>query len=238
MTKTALVVTAHPGDFVWRAGGAIALHAARGVKVTIACLSFGERGESQFAWKAGNASLEEVKAQRRAEAMKAADILGAEIVFFDADDYPLRTTEAMLDRLIDIIRDLNPSFILTHSLEDPYNIDHPAAARLAQEARIVAQAMGHKPRADYSYTAPPVFLFEPHQPEMCNFKPNVILNIDDVWDRKVEAFHILAAQKHLWDYYTRVALQRGMQGGRNSGRTMTYGEAYQRLFPMVVEALA
>ncbi len=28
--KTALVVTAHPGDFVWRAGGAIALHAAKG----------------------------------------------------------------------------------------------------------------------------------------------------------------------------------------------------------------
>jgi 4-oxalomesaconate hydratase len=28
-----------------------------------------------------------------------------------------------------------------------------------------------------------------------------------------------------------------MQGGRNSGRAMTYGEAYQRLFPMVTEEL-
>jgi 4-oxalomesaconate hydratase len=27
IAKTALVVSAHPGDFVWRAGGAIALHA-------------------------------------------------------------------------------------------------------------------------------------------------------------------------------------------------------------------
>jgi 4-oxalomesaconate hydratase len=233
----ALVVTAHPGDFVWRAGGAIALHAAKGYRVKIACLSFGERGESQFAWKQGGVSLEEVKAQRKDEAERAAAILGAEIEFFDAGDYPLRATEAMLERLIDINRETNPAFILTHSLEDPYNVDHPEAARLAQEARIVAQAMGHKPRADYSYTAPPVFLFEPHQPEMCNFKPNVILNIDEVWERKVEAFHVLAAQKHLWDYYTRVALQRGMQGGRNSGRAMTYGEAYQRLFPMVVEEL-
>ena len=34
------------------------------------------------------------------------------------------------------------------------------------------------------------------------------------------------------------ALQRGMQGGRNSGKAMTYGEAYQRLFPMAVEELA
>ena len=70
-----------------------------------------------------------------------------------------------MERLIDIYRELNPSFVLTHSLEDPYNVDHPAATAYAQEARIVAQAMGHKPQADYSYAAPPVFLFEPHQPE-------------------------------------------------------------------------
>jgi len=53
--------------------------------------------------------------------------------------------------------------VLTHALEDPYNVDHPAAAAFAQQARIIAQAMGHKPQADYSYSAPPVFLFEPHQ---------------------------------------------------------------------------
>ena len=36
--KTGLVVTAHPGDFVWRAGGAIALHARKGYRVKIVCL--------------------------------------------------------------------------------------------------------------------------------------------------------------------------------------------------------
>ncbi|HEX3164111.1 MAG TPA: PIG-L family deacetylase, partial [Pseudolabrys sp.] len=45
--KTGLVITAHPGDFVWRAGGAIALHAKRGYKMKIVCMSYGERGESQ-----------------------------------------------------------------------------------------------------------------------------------------------------------------------------------------------
>ena len=105
-------------------------------------------------------------------------------------------------------------------------------------SRIIAQAAGHKPDPSRAYAAPPVFLFEPHQPEMCNFKPNVILNIDSVWEKKKKAFEILAAQKHLWEYYTRVALNRGMQGGRNSGKPMTYGEAYQRLFPDVVETLS
>lgn len=237
--KTGLVVTAHPGDFVWRAGGAIALHADKGYRIKILCLSFGERGESQFAWKGAGVKLEDVKAQRKGEASQAAEVLGAEIEYFDAGDYPLRTTDAMTERAIDIFRDLNPAFVLTHSLEDPYNVDHPEAARFAQEARIVAQAAGHKPDPSRAYAAPPIFLFEPHQPEMCNFKPNVILNIDSVWERKRKAFEILAAaQKHLWEYYTRVALNRGMQGGRNSGKPMTYGEAYQRLFPDVVEALA
>ncbi|MGN6114712.1 MAG: PIG-L deacetylase family protein [Nitrobacter sp.] len=234
-SKTGLVVSAHPGDFVWRAGGAIALHARRGYRVKIVCLSYGERGESQFAWKAAGVKMEDVKAQRKDEAQRAADLLGAEIEFFDAGDYPLRSTPAMLDRLIDINHELKPSFILTHSLHDPYNVDHPEASRLAQEARIIAQAAGHKPDPARAYSAPPVFLFEPHQPEQCDFKPNVIVNIDEVWETKRKAFEILAAQKHLWEYYTRVALNRGMQGGRNTGKPMTYGEAYQRLFPMVLE---
>ena len=62
--------------------------------------------------------------------------------------------------------------MLTHALEDPYNFDHPNAAHFAQETRVVAQAMGHKPGAKYKYSAPPVFLFEPHQPEQCNYKPD------------------------------------------------------------------
>src|ERR1017187_5356903 len=134
-------------------------------------------------------------------------------------------------------RATNPAFVLTHALEDPYNFDHPNAAHFAQETRVIAQAMGHKPGAQYKYSAPPVFLFEPHQPEMCNYKPNLILKIDEVWEQKYKAFQILAAQKHLWAYYERVALNRGMQGSRNTGVPMTYGEAYQRLFPTVEEIL-
>lgn len=236
--KSGLVVAAHPGDFVWRAGGAIALHAKKGYRMKIVCLAYGERGESQWAWRKPGVTMEEVKAQRKDEAERAATSLGAEIEFFDAGDYPLHTTPDMLDRMIDIFRELEPSFVLTHSLEDLYNVDHPEATRFAQEARIIAQAAGHKPDPDRAYAAPPLFLFEPHQPEQCNYKPNVILNIDEVWAEKRTTFEILAAQKHLWGYYERVALNRGMQGGRNSGKVMTYGEAYQRIFPDVVEVLA
>ncbi|OYW99045.1 MAG: PIG-L domain-containing protein [Bosea sp. 32-68-6] len=237
LPKTGLVITAHPGDFVWRAGGAIALHAKRGFRMKILCLSYGERGESQFAWKKAGVRIEEVKAQRRDEAERAAAVLGAEIEFMDAGDYPLRTTEAMLDRAIDIFHELNPSFVLTHALDDPYNVDHPEATRFAQEARIIAQAAGHKPDPERVYAEGSLRFYGKENAEKRGVT-NVILKIDEVWEVKRKAFEILAAQKHLWEYYTRVALNRGVQGGRNSGKAMTYGEAYQRLFPEALETLA
>ena len=68
--------------------------------------------------------------------------------------------------------------------------------------------------------------------------PILILKIDEVWEQKYKAFQILAAAQHLWGYYERVALNRGIQGSRNTGVPMTYGErAYQRLFPTVEEIL-
>jgi 4-oxalomesaconate hydratase len=231
--KTALVVSAHSGDFVWRAGGAIALYATRGWKVQIVCLSFGERGESAKLWKEGGMTLERVKTLRREEALEAASVLGGEIEFLDCGDYPMNFTATHLDQLVDIYRALRPEFLLTHSLEDPYNFDHPLAARVAQEARIVAQAHGHKPGGGV-LGAPPVFLFEPHQTEQCNWKPQVLLDITPVWDKKRKAFEVLAAQEYLWEYYTRVALNRGVQAARNSeNKDIKYAEAYQRLFPQV-----
>jgi len=234
--KTGLVVSAHSADFVWRAGGAIALYSSRGWKVKIVCLSFGERGESAKLWKEPGMTLERVKASRKEEATRAAGILGStDIEFFDLGDYPLRTTREALDRLADIYQQLRPEWVLTHSLADPYNFDHPEATRFAQEARIVAQAHGHRGSAA-AIGAPPVFLFEPHQTEQCGWKPDLLLDITPVWETKRRAFESMAAQEHLWEYYTRVALQRGMQGARNSERSkMTHGEGYQRIFPTVGE---
>ena len=68
--KSALVVSAHSADFVWRCGGAIALHQEKGYDVTVICLSYGERGESAKLWRQPDMTLDKVKAGRRAEAEK------------------------------------------------------------------------------------------------------------------------------------------------------------------------
>lgn len=236
--KTAVVVSAHSGDFVWRAGGAIALHAEKGYSVTIVCLSFGERGESAKLWKQPGMSMDKVKAARKAEAEKAAGKLNAaDIQFWDMGDYPLRIGEEDLFRLAELYRKLRPEFILSHSFQDPYNFDHPLATDMAQNARIIAQAHGHNP-GEKVLGAPPVFLFEPHQPEQCRWMPSVLLDITPVWDMKRAAIECMAGQEYLWEYYTRVALQRGVQATRNSNSSVKYGEAYQNVFPHVVTELA
>ena len=110
-----LVVSAHAADFVWRAGGAIALYAERGYHVRIVCLSFGERGESAKMWRQPGMTIERVKAARLEEAQRAADILGGTLECFDLGDYPLRVPDAALLRLADIYREIRPELVLSHS---------------------------------------------------------------------------------------------------------------------------
>jgi 4-oxalomesaconate hydratase len=240
-SQSTLVVSAHAADFVWRAGGAIALATARGDRVTVLCLTFGERGESASAWRAGK-TLEEIKALRRAEACNAAAALGAEIEFLDAGDYPLRESDELVDRIVGVHRRVNPSVVLTHPLADPYNQDHPAATQMALRARVLAQAIGY-PAPGEPTGAPPVFLFEPHQSEMCGFKPEVLLDITPVFEAKRKAMECMAAQQHLWEYYTDLAKRRGTQLRRNAGPNLglpqsTLAEAYMRVFPQVTDRLA
>jgi 4-oxalomesaconate hydratase len=239
--QSMLVISAHAADFVWRAGGAIALAASRGDRVTVLCLTYGERGESASAWRAGR-TLEEIKELRRAEASSAAEVLGAQIEFLDAGDYPLRESDQLIDRIVGVYRRLAPSVVLTHPLADPYNQDHPAAAQMALRARVLAQAIGY-PAPGEPIGAPPVFLFEPHQPEMCGFKPEVLLDITPVFETKRKAMEAMAAQQHLWEYYTDLARRRGTQLKRNAGPNLglphaTMGEAYMRVFPQVTDRLS
>ncbi len=235
-----LVVSAHAGDFVWRAGGAMALAASRGAAVTVLCLTYGERGESARAWRDGLV-LSEIKELRRTEAAKAADVLGASIEFLDAGDYPLRESGDLVDQIVHCYRRVEPAVVLTHPMADPYNPDHPAAARMALQARVLAQAAGYDAPGQ-PLGAPPVFLFEPHQPEQCDFKPEILLDITDVFAIKRRAMECLVAQQHMWDYYTDLARRRGVQLKRNAGPNLglahdTMAEAYMRVYPQVTDVL-
>src|SRR5690606_4920278 len=115
--RNALIISAHSADFVWRAGGAIALYAARGWNVHVLCLSFGERGGSANVWRQPGRPVERVNQARREEAQRAADTLGASVSFVDCGDYPLRVRDEALFEIVDAYRKLRPEFVLTPSFK-------------------------------------------------------------------------------------------------------------------------
>lgn len=241
-TKTALIVSAHSADFVWRCGGAIALHAKLGYQVTVVCLSYGERGESAKLWKLPDMTLDKVKTERRKEAQNAAKALNAhDIQFFDLGDYPLDMDRDAKYKLVDVIRQVQPQFMMSHSHYDPYNTDHSYATKVAMECRMIAQAWGHNPE-EKVLGAPQLYLFEPHQTEQMGWKPDVFLDITDVWDNKRAAIECMQGQEHLWNYYTNVAQNRGNHFRRNSGgmaggRPAQYAEGFQSVYPRTVDEL-
>lgn len=240
--RSALVISAHAADFVWRCGGAIALHAAAGCAVTVVCLSFGERGESARLWKQPGMTLDRVKAARRAEAERAAAKLGVHaLVCLDLGDYPLELGRAAKDRLVAIMREVAPDFMLSHSLLDPYNPDHMLTTQAVLECRSTAQAWGHEPGGRV-LGAPQLYLFEPHQSEQMGWKPDVFLDITPVWEQKRAAIECMEGQEHLWEYYTRLAQQRANHftrnsGGQAGGRACRYAEGFQTVFPRTVDML-
>ena len=238
--KTALVVSAHAADFVWRAGGAIALHQEKGYDVHVVCLSYGERGESAKLWKQDGCTLEQVKVARRKEAEAAAKALDvSNIHFFDLGDYPLELNRDDKYRLVDLIRKVQPSFMMSHSMYDPYNTDHMYTTNVLMECRMIAQAWGHNP-GEKVLGAPQLYLFEPHQTEQMGWKPDVFLDISDVWDKKRAAIECMKGQEHLWDFYTNVAENRGNHfrrnsGGQAGGKSARYAEGFQTVYPRTVE---
>ncbi|MGA9856485.1 MAG: PIG-L deacetylase family protein [Solirubrobacteraceae bacterium] len=235
--RRVLVIGAHSADFVWRAGGAIAVATAAGGTARVIALSYGERGESGELWKEPEQTIENVKRVRHGEAERAAGHLGADFVAMDLGDYPLQIDTDALIAIADQIRQFAPDVLVTHTDTDPFNPDHPVAHAAVDRARSLAAGAGI-PSAFGTVRPPELFLFEPHQPELCNFTPTTFVDITAVMDAKRHAMSEMKAQAYLQTYYTERADHRGNHARRSSGdQKIRQAEAFQRVTPQVVPAL-
>ena len=237
MPRRVQVIGAHSADFVWRAGGAVAKAVSLGGEAEVIALSYGERGESGELWKQEGQTIENVKRVRHAEAEAAAGHLGASFRSLDLGDYPLQIDGDTLLAIADAIRAFAPDVLITHTDTDPFNPDHPVAYAAVDRARSLAAGAGVS-SAFATIKPPQLFLFEPHQPELCNFTPTVHVDITAVWERKVAAMAEMKAQQYLQTYYAQRGEQRGNHARRASGKAdVRYGESFQRVVPQVVEEL-
>ena len=236
-----LVIGAHSADFVWRAGGALAVCTAAGGSARVIALSYGERGESGELWKdsdpAHPQTIENVKRVRHGEAERAAEALGADFHCLDLGDYPLQIDTEALERISEVIREFAPDVLITHTDTDPFNPDHPVAHAAVDRARSLAAGAGVQ-SAFRTIKPPEFFLFEPHQPELCNFMPTTFVDITPVLDAKVAAMSEMKAQAYLQTYYRERADHRANHARRASGNSeIRQAEAFMRVIPQVVSAL-
>lgn len=231
------VIGAHSADFVWRAGGAVAVAVEQGGTAEVIALSYGERGESGELWKQEGQTVENVKRVRHGEAEAAAAALGATFRCLDLGDYPLQIDADALAAVAEAIRAFAPDVLITHTDRDPFNPDHPVAHAAVDRARGLAAGAGVQ--SAFATIAPPaLFLFEPHQPELCNFTPTTFVDITSVIDRKRAAMAEMKAQQYLQTYYAQRAEQRANHARRASGdSSVRFAEAFQRVIPQVVQQL-
>jgi 4-oxalomesaconate hydratase len=237
VSRRVQVIGAHSADFVWRAGGAVAVAVENGGTAEVIALSYGERGESGELWKQEDQTVENVKRIRHAEAEAAASALGASFRCLDLGDYPLQIGADALNEIADAIRAFAPDVLITHTDRDPFNPDHPVASVAVDRARGLAAGAGVQ--SGFATVSPPALLhFEPHQPELCNFTPTTFVDITSVIDKKKAAMAEMKAQQYLQTYYAQRAEQRANHARRASGdKSVQYAEAFQRVIPQVVSEL-
>ena len=238
MTRKLLVIGAHSADFVWRAGGAIAVATSSGGAARVLALSYGERGESGELWKEQGQTVERVKEIRHGEAERAAAALGAEFECLDLGDYPLEidARRARLDRRPDPrVRSRRRSSripTVTRSTRTTRPRSSPSRRRVrslpARASRAHSRPSSRRSCSSSSRISP----------SSCNFVPTTFVDITPVIEQKNAAMEEMKAQSYLHTYYSQRAEQRGNHARRSSGNSaIRYAEAFQRVTPQVVSGL-
>lgn len=236
--KRMLVVSAHAADYVWRSGGTIAKYREEGAQVKVVVLSFGVRGESNDLWKEAGITADQVKEKRRKETETAARILGVqELEFWDLPDYPINLY-GLEERMVRVIRDIQPDIILTHDKYDVLNPDHNAVSEFVFRSSVMSNSNGVRMEGTRTTRQMRLYGFEPHQTELSHYVPGSFIDITDVYEKKVEAMKCFQAQSHLIEYYTQRAFMRGNHARRISGNSSyRYAESFSNFFPTVGEEL-
>ncbi|MDF2570191.1 MAG: LmbE family protein [Sporomusa sp.] len=233
--KKMLIVAAHMGDFLWRCGGTIAKHAKAGDEVHVVVLSYGLRGESNELWKIEGMTKEQGRMLRKSESEEAAKMLGINnIELWDYEDYPFETTRDKLDRLVVKLRTFRPDFIVTHDKIDAFNPDHGLVSAFVVRACQVSSGAGVVlGDTEVGARRIPIFGYEHHYPELCDFKPGVFVDITDVFELKLRAMGCYKSQAFMAKQYVARAELRGSQCSSFSGnKKCKYAEAFTIFYPI------
>ncbi len=131
-----LALFAHPDDSEFLCAGTLAQLADRGAKIHIATMTAGDCGSTIL-------PPPKITRIRRAEARRAAALLGAEYTCLEEKDLRVLYDRRTLSKVMELVRRADPALVLTHSPLD-YMLDHEITSRLCQTACFGAMAPNFK----------------------------------------------------------------------------------------------
>jgi bacillithiol biosynthesis deacetylase BshB1 len=171
-----LAIGSHPDDVELACGGTLAVLAAQGRRIGIVHLTRGE------------ASTRGTVEERRAEAERSAETLGAAALeILDCGDGRLRIGEAEEDALIAVLRRLRPEIVLAPPPADRHP-DHGRAHDLVAAACFYAglrrRSAGepHRPAASFFYM------------QHDAFEPRFVVDVTTGWEKKLAALAAYSTQ--------------------------------------------
>lgn len=185
-----IVFGAHPDDCDIDAGGTAILFSKMGHNVKFVSLTNGDAGH----YSMGGGALAKI---RMSEAQEAGKRFGVEYVVFDNHDGELMPTLENRLKVIREIRKWNADIVIAPRPND-YHPDHRYTGILLQDAAYMVIVPNVAPDVP-PLKKNPVFLYsEDGFQKPSPFEPDIVVDIDDVFDQKIYAMAAHESQFFDW----------------------------------------
>jgi LmbE family N-acetylglucosaminyl deacetylase len=177
---------AHPDDCELKAAGVALLWAQKGHHVKFVSVTNGDIGH----WREAGGPLAR---RRKAEVEQAARLLGITTEVLDIHDGELLPTLENRRTITRLIREWKADIVMSHRPND-YHPDHRYTGVLVQDSAYMVAVPFFCPDVP-PLKNNPVFLFYPDSFRKPNpFRPDVVVSIDSVIDKKLDALDTLESQ--------------------------------------------
>ncbi len=177
---------AHPDDAEFQLGGTAIKWAKAGHKVKLVSVTNGDIGH----WDIAGGPL---AIRRTAEVKEAAKRMGIEVEVLDIHDGELEPTLENRKKITRLIRNWNADMVFAHRPWD-YHPDHRYTGVLVQDAAFMVAVPFICPDTPPLKKNPVFFYFPDRFTKPYEFKPDIAISIDDVFEEKVNAVDALASQ--------------------------------------------
>jgi LmbE family N-acetylglucosaminyl deacetylase len=177
---------AHPDDCELKAGGVALLWSAQGHHVKFVSVTNGDIGH----WRQAGGPLAR---RRKAEVEQAARILGITTEVLDIHDGELLPTLDNRRAITRLIREWKADIVMSHRPND-YHPDHRYTGVLVQDSAYMVAVPFFCPDVP-PLKNNPLFLFYPDSFQKPNaFQPDIVVSIDSVIEKKLDALDTLESQ--------------------------------------------